>query len=147
MITTERLLFLIAVNGYMAYRHTLGRPAPADIQRAFKQADNPQPGDLVLETSTAWSWLKSGQSPGPALGILLRVSQELVVYEEAEDDPDSELDQEGDVKKRSSHKPSLYENVFYIAPLDESRSEYRWTNANFIALHTEKALPYRPTAD
>lgn len=144
MITTERLLFLVAVNGYMAYRHTLGRPAPADIQRAFKQADNPQPGDLVLETSTAWSWLKSGQSPGPALGILLRITQELVVYEEVDLD-DFESDHEGEVKK--SHKPSLYENVFYIAPLDESRSEYRWTNAHFIALHIEKAPPYRPTTD
>jgi hypothetical protein len=41
---------------------------------AFERMWNPEPGDLVLEVTTAFRWLRiAGLAPGEALGWLLRV--------------------------------------------------------------------------
>lgn len=130
----SQLLRMVAINAYAAWTNTLvGNPAPA-VKEQFERTTNPQPGDVVLETSTVWTWAKhSDEAPRdqyPALGVLLRVVQEPIVTAEQL----SKLHAEGDhyVRAGETLDEIPKERVTYIRPLDGSVPEYRWTNASFI---------------
>jgi hypothetical protein len=113
----ERLIEALAYNLYRAT--IVGDPAPFVRELGTRMA-NPQPGDLVLETTT----LRRPNSYGARLGRLLRI-----VDEPFPDWPDDEGD-------------APLERVWYIT-LPDGR-EYRWTNASFIAVPTEiiETLPF-----
>lgn len=125
---------MIAVNGYMAYRNTIvGSPAPRIKELGDRMCD-PRPGDLVLERSTIYRLTREPHPPKQiaSVGILLRTALEPIVSLDelnqmhAENDywvtPDETIDQ---IPK---------EKVWYIKPLDGSVPEYRWVNADFIAI-------------
>ncbi len=113
-----RLFRLVAINAYRVYLGTLIGNPPPGLKALGERITNPEPGDLVLETSTIYKWAKdSEQAPlaqYPALGVLLRKTRE--PFPGKEEDAD----------------PVTYEDVWYLRPIDGSVSEYRWTNANFI---------------
>jgi hypothetical protein len=119
---TGRLLRLIAINAYTAYRNTLiGDPPPA-LAAFGSRIRDPRPGDIVIETSTIYRWAQhADEAPSeqyPSIGILLRVADEPFPCEEGEIEPDE----------------NARERVYYIQPLDGSVPEYRWTNADFIVV-------------
>jgi len=131
---TVRLLKLIAINAHAAYNSCLvGNPAPR-VEAMYQRMITPEPGDLVLETSTIWRWARDSDAVAcdqlPGLGILKRRALEPIMDRAAFDDmhahgdywvrPDETLD---DLPK---------ETVYYIEPLDGTVPEYRWVNANFI---------------
>jgi hypothetical protein len=133
-VTTERLLYLLALNGYQAYRHTVvGNPAP-QVANTFDRLTHPVPGDLVLEISTCQRWLHSDRSPGHALGWLLRVVQEPVMTQDGLD----QLHQEGDYFDTPDETIATIptEKVFYVKPLDGSIESARWIDADFIVVQT-----------
>lgn len=133
-VTAERLLYLIALNGYLAYRHTcVGQPAPV-VAKAFERLTHPVPGDLVLETSTVHRWLHSDLSPGHALGWLLRDVREPCVTQDALDEMHKEGDYYTSLIETLADVPT--ERVIYIKPLDGSIEECRWTNADFIVVQS-----------
>ena len=110
---------LLAINAYAAYMNALAHHGPA-IREQWERSDKPQPGDVVLETSTIWRWARHGQDATraayPEIGILLRIAEEPFPREEGELEPDD----------------GARETVHYIRPLDGSAREHRWTNARFI---------------
>jgi hypothetical protein len=126
------LLRFVALNGYAAYRNCMGFPRCDDVESEFHRATNPQPGDLVLETSTIWRWADK-DSPGAALGRLLRVTNEPIMSAEKLAEMHANGECWGDPKETIDDIPT--ERVFYVAPLDRSVPEYRWVNADFIRLH------------
>ena len=129
---------LIALNGYAAYRNTMvGNPAPA-VAEEGKRSRNPVPGDLVLETSSfSRPWWREDVSPGPALGILLRRTDEPISTQEQLDAMHAIDDCWKSPDERLSDIPT--EDVWYIEPLDPTvvPREVRWTNCSFIHIHTE----------
>lgn len=73
---------------------------------AFTRMRDPQPGDLVLELSTAFRWLGNDRlAPGEALGWLLRI------------EPDE-----------------TYGKAYVLRPVYEPDGEFTWTNASFITV-------------
>jgi hypothetical protein len=135
---------LIAVNGYAAYRNTLvGNPAPA-VRSAFERMTHPVPGDLVIETTSVPTWraisLNVDASPGSTLGILLRVTQEPVVSQDELDRMHADGDYWTKPDETLADVPT--ERCWYIKPLDPTceHAEYRWRNADFVAIHTYPAF-------
>lgn len=123
-----RLFRLLAVNAYHAYSHTLVGNAAPKVQAAYERMTHPMPGDVVLETSTIWTWAKhvdeEPMKQCPYLGVLLRTAREPYPR-----DPEEQ-----------SEEVVATELVYYIRPIDGSVPEYRWTNANFIALFSELTI-------
>jgi hypothetical protein len=113
------LLRAVAINAYAAYMNGLAHPGPA-YQAQSRRTRDPQPGDLVLETSTLWRAARYVEdTPGqfPNLGVLLRMTTEPMPGDSEDEEPPTE-------------------RVWYVRPLDGSVPEYRWTNADFIRVLT-----------
>lgn len=130
-MTERELIRLIGVNAYTAYHCALG--LPRDFHQRFHE---PKPGDLVVEISTIWFKTNDhdGVSQLPTIGVLLRtVMEPMRTQEELE-----KLHAEGDYWTDKGVSETLddlpKEKVWYIAPLDGSVPEYRWTNADFIVI-------------
>lgn len=117
----DRLLYLLALNGWTAWGLAISAHGSPKGREAFDRIRHPQVGDLVLEVSTVYGWKSKSASPGSALGKLLRIEQEPVSTPEVWEGPE----------------PIPTEQVYYIEPLDGSLAEARWTNARFIALMSE----------
>jgi hypothetical protein len=129
---------LIALNGYMAWSNTLvGNQAPA-IAEQFKRSNEPQVGDLVLETSTAFRWMRhENVGPGVALGFLLRDVREPIMSREDFDKMHAAGDHYNAEDETYESLPT--ERVYYLRPLDNSEvEEQRWENASFIRIFTER---------
>jgi hypothetical protein len=133
--TEARLRRLVACNGYAAYQLTLvGNPAPF-VQEVGDRIRHPQPGDVVLETSTFYHWArKPDGEPGPALGVLLRKVQEPIMSREQFDKLHADGDYYNEPDETYESLPT--ELIWYIEPLDGAVPEYRWHNADFIGLHS-----------
>jgi hypothetical protein len=143
---TGRLLRLIAINTYVAYSNSLvGNPAPA-VRAVYERKRNPQPGDIVMETSTIWRWAEhADEAPSdqyPAIGVLLRIESEPVCTQTALDEMHADGDYFVRLDEKLTDVPT--ERVFYIKPLDGSVPEYRWTNADFIRV-SDSLRDARPT--
>jgi hypothetical protein len=117
----HELARLVAINGYAAWSATLvGDPAPS-VRALYDRMRDPQPGDLVLETSTGY---REPWDPG-ALGYLDRVVMEPAMSPEQW----AEGADEGE--------PLPYEQIWYVRPFvptEDGKWEVRWHNASFIAL-------------
>lgn len=132
MEVNAELRRLIACNAYAAYLNTLvGNPAPR-IAEEGERTRAPQPGDVVLETSTIWRW---HDDPGPALGVLLRDVREPIYSREEFDAMHAEGDYWDNPDEDYEILPT--EQIFYVRPLDGSVEEFRWHNATFIRVHSE----------
>jgi hypothetical protein len=131
-----RALRLLAINVYTQWGNLLMGSAPPRIQAAYERMKNPQVGDVVLETSTMWQNARNADGEGqfPNIGTLLRVAQEPIMS--AEDF--AKMHADGDYWERADETLDDIpkERVYYIAPLDGSVPEYRWTNASFIRVFT-----------
>ena len=80
------------------------------MRAEFERMRNPLPGDLVLETTTAFRWMGNDRlAPGEALGWLLRIEEE-----------------EGG-------------KVYVLRPIYQEDGEFNWQNASFIRVYTEIA--------
>lgn len=127
------LLQLIAINAYAAYCNVLmGTSAPRG-REIFERMTHPEPGDLVLETSTIWQAARHAEDVPkqlPCLGVLLRVVDEPVCTQADLDAMHAEGDSYTSPNESLADIPR--ERVWYIQPLDNSVPEYRWTNASFI---------------
>jgi hypothetical protein len=134
---------LISLAGYTAYSNCLASDQHSPVIRDFfKRATNPQPGDLVLETSTFFTWSRNKDAiPGASLGYLLREDWEPVITEQQL----RNMHAEGDYYDSPSeaHEDIPRERVYYIEPLDGSVPEYRWRNASFIAIPTDNWQAWR----
>ncbi len=124
MATTEFDAWrLLAINAYAAYSNALMASGYAlAARRQLERTIAPQPGDVVLETSTVWRWARYAEEAPrqqyPELGVLLRITHEPFPRQDGEEN-DGRL-----------------EIVHYVRPLDGSVLEYRWTNASFIRVLT-----------
>jgi hypothetical protein len=132
-------LRLLAINAYTVYLMSISasaRDAAPKWRGMFDRLRNPVVGDIVLETSTIWQWarhaVEAGRAQYPHIGVLLRVADEPVVSSDAL----VEMHRAGDyfIRQGETVDEIPKERVFYIEPLDGSVPEYRWTNANFIAV-------------
>jgi hypothetical protein len=115
-------LYALGAVGYELWSSQLIGNSPPITQRRFERMDKPEPGDLVLETSSAWMWIKKRQKVGDwwcaenAIGTFLRQEWEPIPNWNEEDEGES----------------APKERVWYIRSHDGR--ELRWTNANFIAI-------------
>lgn len=121
MSDNARLLHVLA---YRLYLSTLvGSPAP-NVRQLGDRMTQPVPGDLVMEISTIYHDGSNPKFPdrtAERMGILLRDARELVCT------PEEWTEQGGE-----QGEPIPNQRVFYLA-LPDGR-EYRWHNANFIAI-------------
>jgi len=120
------LFYLIALNGYFAYKNLLNFPRSEAAEAEWQNLIHPKAGDLVLEISNL-RWKRYQASPEAALGILLQQTEEPVsTPEEWEDD-----------------RPIPNEPVFYLKPLDPAvpHERIRWTNCDFIKVRTDDKEP------
>lgn len=135
-VTDVELRRLVAVNGYAAYLNTVvGKPAPR-VQVEFERSSNPEPGDLVLETTSSWLWANhESVDPGAALGILLRSGREPIMNRHDFDQMHADGEYWNEPGEAYEDIPT--EQIYYIRPLDGSVDEVRWHNASFIRIHSE----------
>ena len=126
----------IAMIGYTTFRNAM-HGAPTPHQAAFfKRMTHPVPGDLVLETSSFWTWSRNPEGlPGQSLGWLQREEWEPVIDQKGLDRMHAEGDYYDDPRETLDDVPK--ERVWYINPIDSAVTECRWTNATFIALPSE----------
>lgn len=104
-----------------------------DIRQRMQQ---PQPGDLVWETSTAIRALQDPQHALVCLGWYLRPGfQPDVTQQEWETNPDRHE------YRGQPWADSPGQNVHVIAPWGNPRGEYVWRNAELLALPLELAIP------
>jgi len=115
----DRLLELLAINAYVAYRNTLiGNPSTA-TKRYYERVSNPKPGDLVLEITNR------GARVIDRIGRLLSVGVENPPPEEVSED-------DYDEAEWGRPWPPYQERTWRIETLDGR--EFRWWNANFIVI-------------
>lgn len=111
----EQAASFIGAAGYQAYSNCIvGNQAPA-IKRYFDRVRNPEPGDLVVETSTFYARDLRGYGH-VAVGTLVERKIESLVYEEDGFEPDP-----------------YEEEAWYVTPFTGGET-IRWTNAEFIAI-------------
>lgn len=122
----EELARIICTVTDNAYGCTFMSDAPVCVQRLRAAFDAIETGKLIMEQTT---FRMKGRSPLDALGTLLRITQEPVVFS----DPDFVWDE------KEEGQPHPTEKCTYIKTLDGR--EFRWTNARFIAVPDE----YIPT--
>lgn len=134
---------LIALAGYTAYTNCLAHDQHSPVIRDFfKRTTNPEPGDLVLETTTFWGWSRhETATPGAALGFLLREVWEPVITEKQLREMHATGDYYDEPNEGVEDIPK--ERVYYIAPLDGCMAESRWRNATFIAIPTDNWQAWR----
>lgn len=111
----ERAVAALGAAGYQAYSNCLVGHAAPMVTRYFNRVKNPEPGDLVLETSTFYARDLRGYGH-VAVGTLVERKVESLVYEE--DGLESQPYQE---------------EAWYVTPLTGGET-IRWTNADFIAI-------------
>jgi hypothetical protein len=132
----SRLMRLVAINAYNGFYNTVvGDPAPAvAAQNRRSKEEGLRSGDVVLECSTVYRWARhSDEAPAdqyPGLGVLLRVVMEPIVS--GDDLAKMHADGEYWDHRGETLADIPLERVVYIAPLDGTIPEYRWTNASFI---------------
>lgn len=118
----EELARLIAMAGYAAWCATLIGNAPPSTKALYDRMRAPQPGDLVVETSTLH---RTPWDPG-AVGRLLRTAMEPRWTRERWIADGGDADE-----------PIRTEQIWYVAPFvptQDGRDEVRWWNASFIAI-------------
>lgn len=121
----EPIALAIANAAYNAYSHTLVGRAPPSVLALHDRLKDIRIGDIVVEITALHT---PGRSALNAVGNLLRVTQEPVVF----DDKSFVWDDEAE------GRPHPRELCTYIQTLDGR--EYRWTNANFISVAAEWPL-------
>lgn len=112
--TRAELAEMLAETANMAYLLTLGG-VPPWMAAIGKRMREPQDGDLVFDTSTAYG--RYGYAATMRVGHLMRTAREKVNYPEWNEATDG---------------PHPTEKVWYIRGLDGV--EHRWTNAAFVAI-------------
>ncbi|MGD0771719.1 MAG: hypothetical protein ABSC05_02740 [Candidatus Solibacter sp.] len=124
------ITFLDAV-GYEFYRSQLVGNQCESMRTRWERMQKPQPGDLVMETSSCPMRLRGGKRPAhvaseTGIGILESIAREPIVYDSWDETTDG---------------PLPTEEVFYIRRLDNETIDspwgnnvFRWTNANFVVL-------------
>ncbi|MGW4406540.1 hypothetical protein ACWEJ6_21100 [Nonomuraea sp. NPDC004702] len=116
----------------LLYRTTLvGNPAPV-VEDIDRRLSDPQPGDLVVETSVMYSRDPDKRLRG--LGILLEKRTEW--YET--DEEYAELVAEGSM---DADEPRFTDTAWYIQFGPKAEDVCRWTNCAFIALPYEWEPP------
>ena len=123
---------MLAKVGHELYMSQLIGNGPPSMQRRWHRMENPQPGDLVIETSTGGWWRREKTPPGDksyivaenACGILEKITQE--PFPRAEGEPPWDEKEEG--------RPEPLEKVYYIRRLHDDREPFRWTNASFMTI-------------
>lgn len=120
-------LRLVATLAYNLNSATLvGDPAPF-VERLGERIRHPQPGDLVLEETTAARRLAEETFDSSGLGWLIREVREPVWSEDEWDEDEREMER----PRPYSECPT--ERVFYVDRLDGG-GEIRWRDASFIAI-------------
>lgn len=140
------LLTLIDALGYELHASNLvGNPCPAVAAR-WKRMSNPQPGDLVMETSTGPARLRAATGEWPlspkyphlhsevGVGILLRTVQEPIQLEE------------GDEWNVEEDGPIPTERCWYLRRLDNGE-EFRWVNADCVCILPREGWKWFSSAD
>jgi hypothetical protein len=121
----RELARIIRTVTYNAYIATLVGSAPPCTLKFNEFLRKPEFGQWVMETTTVGM---GNRSDLDGVGILLRITQEPVVFS----DPDFAWDEEVE------GQPHPTEACTYIRTIDGR--EFRWTNASFIAVPT-KLMP------
>ena len=127
----DLLVLIDALGSELQSSNLVGNPCPS-VDRRWKRMKQPQPGDLVMEKSTAfmrqrnatneWAITRDGHIRSECgIGILLRTAIEPFPRED------------GDEWDEVADGPWPTEKVWYIRRLDDC-SEFRWTNADFICI-------------
>lgn len=130
MTDLEKAAVMLGVAGYTAWSNSLIGAAPPSLRNYYDRASNPQPGDLVVETSSFWIRMRDGNRPFVCVGRLVSHAVEQVPYVFDDDhvpDPDDDL--------------TYNEEAWYVDLLsDPDRKEpFRWMNASFVAIPTTLA--------
>jgi hypothetical protein len=145
-VTGPEHLRQVAILGYSTYTATLvGDPAPF-ARRLNQRMRDPRPGDLVLETSTIWRLVPEahGEWDPAALGYLLRevdepaftrAAWEVECAQEAAWHAEHYPDEPYEPMEEFRVDAPPMERVQYLQRLDTG-GEFRWHNADFIALPT-----------
>lgn len=121
-LAIERQLEVAAYSHYLAT--LVGNPAPI-VERIGQRLKHPEVGDLVLEVSTIYD----ASRVGTRLGRLDRIAQEPVCSAE-------------EWQAGGGSAPVPRETIWYLTLLNGD--EYRWRNADFIAVLTEIPAHDRP---
>jgi len=120
-MNTEPIKMLAIVGLELWDSHLIGNAPPSHTKR-WQRMRSPQPGDLVVETSTSGLWRRGASHPKveTVIGILKKIIQEPFPHEEPWDE-------------ESEGQPEPLEECFYINLLHDG-SESRWTNASFVTI-------------
>jgi hypothetical protein len=119
--TPELVRMLANVTEELVRACCVGDPAPR-VREMWEQLQNPQPGDIVLETS---SRRRDPEWPAQALGLLLFVTGVKVRTEEQW----AEAERAG--WWRIDRRRANAEGYWYVDPLDGSQRAV-WENCSFV---------------
>jgi hypothetical protein len=117
VMTLEATAVALGAAGYAAYTLTIVGHAAPIADRYRERVTHPEPGDLVVETSTFAARSRKGFGH-VAVGTLVRSGVEHIVESPTDEEPDGfEYD----------------ELAWYVRPF-VGGDTVRWTNAEFIAI-------------
>lgn len=104
---------------------------PQSTRDLFNELKDPKPGDLVMETTTHHM---PNRDPLEGIGRLVSITREPMYTPEAWKEAGAE---EGE--------PIPTERVVTIALIFDDGRLFRWRNADFIKVKTERGSPNKPT--
>lgn len=123
----DQTIRMLARVGYELYSSHIVGVSCGSLDRRIRRMQNPQVGDIVVETSTSGFWRLPGrQAPFEyiqaenAVGVLEKVTREFY-------DKDEDWDEEREGMPRPTQK------VWYLKLLDDGRI-FRWTNADCVTI-------------
>lgn len=118
-MTPEETAVLVGVAGYTAWSNCLvGNQAPR-VKAYYERTSKPQPGDLVVETSSLFLRMRDEREPEVCVGVLVKREVETITG-----------DDEGDYEYPRS------EEAWYIKSLSrpDDVEPFRWVNATFVSI-------------